>query len=226
LTCAEQAFSFLNVRSAEDDLTTRARIRDAAIRRFGVGGFGVTVRAIAQEAEVSPALVIHHFGSKERLRQECDEHVLRRIREAEAESMLTAAPGEMLSQLASLEEYAPIAGYIVQALLSGGDLAEAFLESMVRDAEAYLQDAVDAGRVRPSRDPAARARYLVHIGLGAVLVHLRRRPQSEHDLAAAIRSYADAFALPALELYTEGLLSDRTMLEAYLASTSAAVPGS
>jgi AcrR family transcriptional regulator len=200
------------------DLTTRARIRDAAVQRFALDGFGVPVRAIAQEAGVSPGLVIHHFGSKEGLRKVCDEHVLRCIREAEEESIITAAPGELLSQMASVEEYGPIAGYVVQALLAGGDLAEAFLESMVRDAEVYLKDAVDAGRVRPSRDPAARARYLVHVGLGALLVHLRRRPHSEQDLAGAMRSYADAFALPALELYTEGLLSDRSMLEAYLAS--------
>ncbi|HJE59178.1 MAG TPA: TetR/AcrR family transcriptional regulator, partial [Nocardiopsis listeri] len=51
-----------------DDLTARARIRDAALTRFGQEGFGVSVRAIAEEAGVSPGLVIHHFGSKEKLR--------------------------------------------------------------------------------------------------------------------------------------------------------------
>ncbi|MTL11753.1 TetR family transcriptional regulator, partial [Nocardia seriolae] len=47
-----------------DDLTTRARIRDAAITVFGEQGFGVGVRAIAAAAGVSPGLVNHHFGDR------------------------------------------------------------------------------------------------------------------------------------------------------------------
>ena len=39
-------FSLLNVRSV-DDLTAAARIRDAAIERFGEQGFGVGLRTIA-----------------------------------------------------------------------------------------------------------------------------------------------------------------------------------
>ena len=68
----------LFMRSASrEDLTTRARIRDAAVDLFARDGFAhVTVRRIATEAGVSPALVIHHFGSKEGLRAACDAHVL------------------------------------------------------------------------------------------------------------------------------------------------------
>ena len=56
-----------------DDLTARARIRDSAIVYFGRHGFqSATVRAIAADAGVSPALVIHHFGSKDGLREACD----------------------------------------------------------------------------------------------------------------------------------------------------------
>ena len=69
----------MNVRS--EDLTARARIRDAAVARFGRDGFRAPVRAIAEDAGVSAALVIHHFGSKDALRAECDEHVLRVIRD-------------------------------------------------------------------------------------------------------------------------------------------------
>jgi AcrR family transcriptional regulator len=200
----------------EDDLTARARIRDAAVRLFGREGFAVPVRAVAAEAGVSPGLVIHHFGSKEALRAACDEHVLLEIRRAETGTVVRPQPGEFLAQLAAVEEYAPIAGYLVQALLAGGDLAAAFLDSLVRDAEAYLEEGVAAGSVRPSRDPAARARFLVQLGLGALLVHLRRRPPGE-DLGAVLRSYAEESTLPALELYTEGLLTDRGLLDAYLA---------
>ena len=49
-------------------LATRSAIRAAAGRLFSEQGFNhVSVRAIAAEAEVDPALVIRHFGSKESL---------------------------------------------------------------------------------------------------------------------------------------------------------------
>ena len=59
---------------SSDDLTTSARIRDAAIAQFGAHGFNTGVRAIATAAGVSPGLVIHHFGSKDGLRKACDEY--------------------------------------------------------------------------------------------------------------------------------------------------------
>src|SRR5665647_1890724 len=55
------------------DLTARATIRNAALRLFADRGHdAVTVREIATQAGVSPALVIHHFGSKDGLRTEVD----------------------------------------------------------------------------------------------------------------------------------------------------------
>ena len=73
----------LNMRSVTpdspllDDATTRSRIRDSAIELFGSRGFsGTTIRAIAEQAGVSAALVIHHFGSKDALRLACDEYIV------------------------------------------------------------------------------------------------------------------------------------------------------
>ena len=199
-----------------EDLTARARIRDAAVRRFGRDGFGASVRTIAADAGVSAGLVIHHFGSKEALRAACDEHVLRVIREAETDAFTSAAPMDLMGQLAAIDEYAPLVGYLVQALLAGGDLAATLLGRMTSDAEAYLADAVRAGRMRPSRDPAARAAFLVDVGIGAVLSFVRRNPPVDGDYRATLRAYADANSLPALELYTEGLLTDASLLDAFL----------
>ena len=81
----------MNVRS-DDDLTARARIRDAAVVRFGRDGFGVGVRAIAADAGVSAALVIHHFGSKDGLRAECDEHVLETVKREKSDAMGDQTP--------------------------------------------------------------------------------------------------------------------------------------
>ena len=201
---------------AEEDLTGRARIRDAAIRRFGADGFGASVRVIAADAGVSPGLVIHHFGSKDALRAACDEHVLRLIREAETDAFTKSGPAEWLAQLSVLDEFAPGVGYLVQTLLAGGNLAATLLERMTRDAEVYLADAVAAGTMKPSRDPAARAAFLVDVGIGAVLSFIRRHPPVDGDYRATLRRYAEANSLPALELYTEGLLADSSVLDAYL----------
>ena len=203
--------------TAIDDLSTRARIRDAAVRRFALDGFDVPVRLLAADAGVSAALVIHHFGSKDALRADCDAYVLRALRELQARSVVGASPADVLAELAAVEEHAPLAGYVVQAVLGGGDLAVAFLDEMAADAEVALEQGVAAGTIRPSRDPGARARFLVAVGMGALLVHLRWHPVEDGDLGAALRRYADVAALPGLELYTEGLLADRGALDAYLA---------
>jgi AcrR family transcriptional regulator len=203
-----------SVDAVEQDRTARARIRDAGVHTFGTAGFDASVRAVAAAAGVSPALVMHHFGSKDGLRAACDEHVLRVIREAETDAF--AGPGAMLAQLAELDQYAPLVGYLVQALLAGGDLAATLLARMTSDAESYLAEAVTAGRIRPSRDPAARAAYLVDIGIGAVLAFVRRHPAVGRDPRAVLRAYAEANSLPALELYTEGLLTDPALLDEYV----------
>ena len=84
----------MNVRS--EDLTARARIRDAAVARFGREGFRAPVRAIAEDAGVSAALVIHHFGSKDALRAECDQHVLTVIREQKSAAISNASPADTI----------------------------------------------------------------------------------------------------------------------------------
>lgn len=204
------------MRDSTGDLTARARIRDAAITRFATDGFGASLRVIAADAGVSPGLVIHHFESKAGLREVCDEQVLRTVREAKTATLVTAAPGFLLAQLASVQEYATVAGYLVRALQSGGDLAAAFLDRMIEDAQDYLAQATEAGRVRESRDPAARARFLAYTGLGAFLMYLQRHAPPNGDLGEVLRAYTREIALPALELYSEGLFSTPDLLEDYL----------
>ena len=52
------------------------RILQAAMRRFAVDGLGAPLRAVAQDAGVSAGLIIHHFGSREKLLEACDRRVL------------------------------------------------------------------------------------------------------------------------------------------------------
>jgi AcrR family transcriptional regulator len=201
---------------AEGDLTARARLRGAAISLFAEKGFGVSMREIANEVGVSPGLVVHHFASKQGLRDACDAAVLERIRTVKAESV-SPERQSLLAYLSSAQDYAPVLGYVVRSLQSGGSAARAFFEHFVADAEQWLNAGVEAGTLRPSRDPAARARYLAQQSLGGMLLHVALQDDRDsYDFHATVRELTDANALPALELFTEGLMADRRMLDEYL----------
>jgi AcrR family transcriptional regulator len=199
-----------------DDLTAAARIRDAAIEQFGEHGFGVGLRAIAEAAGVSAALVIHHFGSKDGLRKACDDYVAEEIRSDKSEAMRSADPGTWFAQLAEIESYAPMMAYLVRSMQSGGELAKTLVRRMIDNAEGYLDEGVRAGTLKPSRDPHARARYLAITGAGGFLMYLQMH-NTPTDLRAVLRDYAHDTVVPALELYTDGLMADRTMYDAFLA---------
>ncbi|MBE1532311.1 TetR/AcrR family transcriptional regulator [Actinomadura algeriensis] len=125
------------MRSVDDDRSTRAIIRDEALRLFAVHGPDrVTVRQVGEAAEVSAALVIHHFGSKEVLRETVDRHVLSLL-----ESMLddlAADPGAADARPGPSERGAP------------ASLADALLRRLPPDSPvpAYL------ARLLPGDDPA------------------------------------------------------------------------
>jgi hypothetical protein len=185
------------------DLTATARIRDAAIEQFGQHGFGVGLRAIAEAAGVSAALVIHH------------DYIAEEVRSGKSEAMQSTDPASWFAQMAEIESYAPLMAYLVRSLQTGGDLAKTLWQKMTDDAEAYLDDGVKTGLLKPSRDPVARARYLSITGGGGLLLYIQMH-ETPTDLRAVLRDYARDMVLPALELYTEGLMVDRTMYDAFL----------
>ncbi len=205
------------VASPAVETSTRDRIRDAAVVRFASSGFGASVRAIAVDAGVSPALVIHHFGSKDKLRAVCDDHVLAWIADTKRANMVQASSGHLIEILTRADEFAPYIGYVLRSLQAGGAVASAFVENMIEDAEQYTAEAVGQGIVRPSRDERARVRYLVLSTMGALLLSVTLDPPSDpEDVSAAVRRFLDEVYLPVLELYTEGFLTTNRMLDDYL----------
>ncbi|OBJ25066.1 TetR family transcriptional regulator [Mycobacterium colombiense] len=199
------------------DLTAAARIRDAAIEQFGEHGFGVGLRAIAEAAGVSAALVIHHFGSKDGLRKACEDYIAETIRGTKSEALQSNDPATWFAQMAEIEEYAPLMAYLVRSMQAGGDLANMLWRRMIDNAEEYMEEGVRAGTIKPSRDPKARARYLAITGGGGFLLYIQMH-ETPTDLRAVLRDYSRDMVLPALEVYTEGLLTDRTMYDAFLAA--------
>jgi AcrR family transcriptional regulator len=199
------------------DLTAAARIRDAAIEQFGQHGFAVGLRTIAEAAGVSAALVIHHFGSKDGLRKACDDYIAEEIRSGKSEAMRSTDPATWFAQMAEIESYAPLMAYLVRSMQTGGELAKTLWRKMIDDAESYLDDGVRTGLLKPSRDPRARAKYLSLSGGGGFLLYLQMH-ENPTDLRAVLRDYAREMTLPALEIYTAGLMADNTMHDAFLAA--------
>jgi AcrR family transcriptional regulator len=210
------------MRSDAADLTTRARIRDAAISVFGEQGFGTGVRAVATAAGVSPGLVNHHFGSKHGLREVCDAYVLDVIRTDKAEFLTSPSAAGMIAQLSEIDHYAPMVAYIIRSFQAGGQLAASLFEHLTDNAALYLEEGVVAGTLRPSLDPAARARYAALQGLGGILLFFQLKSDREGaiDYAKALREYSDATTFPALELYTHGMMTDSTLFDALVEQRS------
>jgi AcrR family transcriptional regulator len=119
--------------SSPTDLTARARIRDAAIALFAERGVeGATIREIAQTAGVSSGLLRHHFGSKEGLRDACDEYAL-----AELTSI-----GVRFTEMQVLDRIEPktlrLQRYLIQSTMDGSPAGTAMFERMLTYGEQWL----------------------------------------------------------------------------------------
>lgn len=121
------------------DLTGRARIREAAVRLFADNGIdGATVRDIAAAAGVSPGLVRHHFGSKESLRDACDDYVLNRLVRMKEEAIVSghlADPGFMSAAQPPLLVFYR---YLARSMADGSPSSAAMFDEMVELGERWL----------------------------------------------------------------------------------------
>lgn len=191
----------------ESDLTARARIRDAAINLFGSQGYGgAGMRAIAAEAGVSPALVVHHFGSKEGLREACDEFVASSTRSRKEEAM-SAGPPDLLQILRTADQTQPLLRYVARMLVDGSPGVEKLVDTMVADAVDYMATGVESGFLKPSEHPYERAVLLCIWQLGAVALHSHVRRLMDIDLLGDISGMVE-WGRPALEILTHGLFTD------------------
>ncbi|MFF3566268.1 TetR family transcriptional regulator [Nocardia jiangxiensis] len=202
-----------------EDLNTRARIREAAMTIFGEQGFGVGVRAIAAAAGVSPGLVNHHFGSKDGLRQACDDNVREFIRRAKMEYMSNPSPKGLLQAMAEVEEFAPYLAYLMRSLQAGGPLAVEMFDHMVADMESYLKVGIENGSLRAPLDLKATARYMGLQNGGGFLLFMQlylAQHDGVPDYPKMLREYTEVMMLPAIDLYTNGLLTDSMALDTLL----------
>src|ERR1700733_9783726 len=127
----------------QDDLTARARIRQAALDQFAEHGFErTTIRGIAAAAGVSLGLVRHHFGSKQELRDAVDAYVMAEIRHVEQETREIAGDGGDLGPaIGSREAVRPFQRYLVRGMLDGSPTFAAMFDQLVELTERWIVQA-------------------------------------------------------------------------------------
>ncbi len=200
--------------TGSDDLTTRARIRDAAIVLFGRDGFSATsVRAVATAVGVSPALVLHHFGSKDDLRAACDTYIVDAVmgRNGElGEGMSSVAT--MQAWLADVEQFRPQLDYMARMLTDDSPGADRLFDLLVEGTSEMIQGQVAAGIMRSGPDLDVTALYLTTYGIVPVILgrQIGRRMGADGMTEDVIRRST----LPILDLYTNGLYTDDRFLVA------------
>lgn len=196
------------------DVTARARIRDAALDLFGRDGFQrASVRAVAEAAGVSPALVLHHFESKAGLRDSCDAYLLASIAEGKRTTVADGTAPSLEAYLGAVGGAQPLLRYLARSVQDGGEAAQRVVDGLIEDTRTHLEAAERRGVVAASTDPRARAALLVSWGLSTLLLGpvLAKNLDAPDGTAVVGR-----LARPALEIYTDGLFSDRSFLDAFL----------
>ncbi|NBE93961.1 TetR/AcrR family transcriptional regulator [Nonomuraea sp. KC401] len=199
--------------SASPDLTAQAKIRNAAIAHFAKDGFQkANLRAVAATAGVSPGLVIHHFGSKEKLRSVCDDHVLRILIQRADNARPSGMQDLFREYLSNPEEYRLQVQYMLRAIEEDTPAAATFVDTLVAESEEILRAGIADGSMRPSSDVRALAVLTVLNSVATLTMPppLARALGYERFGPDLLRR----LALPTLELYTHGLFTNDTALKA------------
>ena len=192
----------LIVRSGDwNDLTTTARIRDAALARFPQSGFAATtIRAVAADAGVSPALVVHHFGSKDGLREACDRYVIERFRETKLAAMDEENWGSAAFAWSAFGIAQPLLRYFSWAMVREHAAAGELFDEMVRESREVTRVAVERGLIKDSvdRDTRTTLQLAMMLGMTALHTHVERNtgidPTSADGVARLTPSLLEIFS--------------------------------
>jgi AcrR family transcriptional regulator len=192
--------------SSSSDLTARARIRDAAIRLFADKGIGpATIRDIAQAAAVSSGLLRHHFGSKDGLRDACDEFALSRMATIRTQLMNRGGMADASLVATTHPESVLLQRYLVRSMMDGSAAAAVMFERLVEVGEEWLAD-----QPIQSKDPRAYATALVAMQMGMFSLRDQISQVLGVDLdvpahnARLLRAVVEIFAQPLLDATQAG----------------------
>ena len=159
---------------------------------------GSSIAANPAYGGVSSGLVRHHFGSKQALREACDEHLTKIIRRLDDQAH--AFPNAGITNPAA--EMRPYQAYLVRTL-TDGDTSPIF-DDMVELSTQWLADLDRAGKHPPHTPARARAAVLTAMSLSVAVLrpHVSRgigvdlsSPEGEELL---LRSLVDLYSRPLL----------------------------
>jgi len=198
-----------------EDLTRKALIRNTALELFARHGHrGVTVRQIADAAGVSPALVIHHFGSKQALVDAVNEHAadtfertLEALRRGGAEpERVGFEAGSLADAFArALPVDSPLPSYLHRLLIDRDADGMALVRRWYAETSAMLESMTAGGTARPSDDPAVRAAFFLVNDLAMLVLRdviaeiLEVDPLSDDGLRR--------WTAVAIDVYTDGVFT-------------------
>ena len=189
------------MRSVDGDLTAEARIRDAALARFPREGFeGTTMRAIAEDAGVSPALVVHHYESKEGLRRACDSYVIERIHTVKGEAIESDSLTDPSVMAGGFQIAEPLMRYLGWALTTDSDAAARLFDEMVDESVRLVMLAEEHGAMVAGPDVRTRSVVMLSMQMGALAMrdHLHRAldmdPFSVEGVMAISRATLELFS--------------------------------
>jgi AcrR family transcriptional regulator len=200
----------LPMRIAREDLRAVAVIRQAAMRLFADRGTAaVTVREIAAAAGVSPGLVMHHYGSKNGLKEAVDRRAVAFFEEMLGEFARIGEEGgsASLAELfaARLEDEPEMVEYVRRLLLDGGDAGDALFSKLFDATTAGIRSLVDAGIVRPAQDERIRTAFLLANDLSLVL--LRRQIALVTGADPLTRQGLAPWTAAVMDVYTGGVFA-------------------
>ncbi len=179
------------------------RIVDAAIACIAEHGpTRATLRRVAAAADVSPGLIVHHFGGKEGLRAACDRTIARRVAERKLDAMRRGAALDPVRAFAASDPNDPTLRYLARVLAHGGPAVDRLIDDLIDQAETAMDEGVAAGLLRPARDGRARAAVLTLWSLGALALHEQVRRVLGTDLAGSPAGLAgeSAYVRGAMEI--------------------------
>ncbi|EXG81743.1 TetR/AcrR family transcriptional regulator [Cryptosporangium arvum] len=188
-----------------DDLTARARIRQAALTQFADVGFQkATIRSIAAEAGVSPGLLRHHFGSKEALRDAVDAYVMDEIRRTNDDVTAASATGTFGASV-DREALRPFQRYLARALLDGSSTIATMFDQLAAMTTQWVAAADETRTDRPGTDTHTRGALYTAMVLGIPLLHEHLSRVLGVDILSDDGDRRVALAM--LEIYSHPLIS-------------------
>lgn len=208
------------------DRTAKARIRDAGITRFATQGFSATnVKDIASDAGVSAALVMHHYGSKDGLREACDLYVAALIRDLKTEAMAAGPNLDPLDAVRQFGDDPPVMRYLARTLADSSPGVDRLVDHIVDDAQGYIQVGIDSGLLKPVDNHRDLAAVLTLWSLGSLVLHDHARRLLGADLVSGDVESRMRWMSAALPIFTDGIINGEFLKQALAAHQANAGAG-